>query len=593
MKRIRRILIIVIIAASMALPRVAGAESAIDIYNNIADAIGVTIDIAQEVWQNKTKLAYLAYLETHAKNTSNPADLYRNCLRLEEVTGYDIVYTSNDKYYIEHIEDSNASGGAFYGIPIDNRNFSRAYDEYLHWLRYIVNNGPAWPYEGTTPDDGDEPTEDGDYLVYPLIKNYTNGSAGLLLYYGDKAYRVTLYGAAEDDILPLSAKLYLKIRKTMVQSISDNYPHMLITTSITELASTNGGRTSTRFYLTSERNITETTISKYGVDYPDITVKAPKPFYRSQYVYYTYTYENGAGYLTFDNVNLQWETRNSADYNSNNGGLYWMPGYQSGGVVVPPATDNTPPEDEQDIHINVQWPNITLPSLSLQATGGDTVAGDIDFTPVTSRLDTINDNFMLFESSFESMRSDLLQMWDALGHAMDDVSETLWSCEQYLRACRDWLINIYNKPNSRLPDVPDPTDFGDGSTGEDGGGFWDWLGEFLDNLIGELPEGVGNLTSALGSLTGKFPFSVPWDVAFMLGLMSQEPQTPEFDVIQPSVQWQGGQVVFGTDSTIHVDLSEYDEDARLFRACCVMAFCLCLGAHTYQTLRGMDWAIFE
>lgn len=563
MKRLIRCVMVFSIALTVTVHTVAYARTPIEYYNDLAEIFGELVDISDTVWHDKTKLAYLTYIKESAGKISRPADLYRAGLRLEELTGYNIVYATKDKYYIETsgYTDDAPGGGALYGVPIDWLNYTKAYAEMLKWLDLIVDHGPAWPYQGHT-SGGDGSTVETYTSPITLYPRFGTGSNKVLS--ADESKISNINNTASNKYSVILTYVYVNRPQASNTSINGMLAASQSPISVTYTPNDTGG-TYTNYSVRIE--------SESEIKYRKIT---PLDFSNNTSIYIlgSETTSSPLNSADSDRVRVLWSTGE--------------------GLYVPPPTDDTPPEKEPDTYINIDWPDISLPTINLTNTSGPTTAGDIDFSPVTSRLDTISQNFNLFANSFNSYRSDWLEMWEAFEDAVDETGERLFNLESYLRSCRDWLINIFNKPTGGgSVTMPDPTDFGTGSTGDEGGGFWDWLGRFLDKLIGDLPDDVSSFATALGALTGKFPFSVPWDVAFLLGLMSQDPVTPEFDIVQPSISIQAGRVIYGQANTIHVDLSDYDEDARLFRACVVMAFCLCLATHTYETLRGMDWAIFE
>lgn len=65
----------------------------------------------------------------------------------------------------------------------------------------------------------------------------------------------------------------------------------------------------------------------------------------------------------------------------------------------------------------------------------------------------------------------------------------------------------------------------------------DWL-DLIHDILSDVDDGmesaVATLSSALddatGLLKGKFPFSVPWDILFLVTLLSAEPETPYFEI---------------------------------------------------------------
>lgn len=115
-----------------------------------------------------------------------------------------------------------------------------------------------------------------------------------------------------------------------------------------------------------------------------------------------------------------------------------------------------------------------------------------------------------------------------------------------------WLKRIYSKLgtggiNTRPVDpVANPFDFAA------------WLStlfaSFVNGLLALGANELAGITGALQELTTKFPFSVPWDIAALLGLLVASPVTPEFDVPQYALT-SGGLAQVGT---YHIDLEYLD-----------------------------------
>ena len=119
----------------------------------------------------------------------------------------------------------------------------------------------------------------------------------------------------------------------------------------------------------------------------------------------------------------------------------------------------------------------------------------------------------------------------------------------------NWLRRIYSRLGGTGATKPDPT--------LDEPGFWDWLvdmfRQFFSGLLGGAADTVGGLFSQLAQL---FPFSLPWDLMYILGLLAHEPVTPVFDLPLP--------VPDAVNSShrvlVHVDCSAWNGVATAVRA---------------------------
>lgn len=103
--------------------------------------------------------------------------------------------------------------------------------------------------------------------------------------------------------------------------------------------------------------------------------------------------------------------------------------------------------------------------------------------------------------------------------------------------------------------------------------------DLLDMGVDEVGDYVGNLYDMVDevtdSLSDKFPFSVPWDIAALLGLFASDPVTPVFDLPFKIPR-------IGVDYTFHVDLSDFENVSKICRA---VLTCIFIAGLTYLTIR--------
>ena len=137
-----------------------------------------------------------------------------------------------------------------------------------------------------------------------------------------------------------------------------------------------------------------------------------------------------------------------------------------------------------------------------------------------------------------------------------------------------WLRRIYYKlgagrVNTRPTDpVADPV------------GIGDWLAQLFRNFLGGLlgigGEALDAVLDALDDLRNKFPFSIPWDLAAILGLLVADPVAPNFDVPQYTITNEGLQQV----ATYHIDLAVFDDVMVGVRTMETLVFAFCLAFKT-------------
>lgn len=235
----------------------------------------------------------------------------------------------------------------------------------------------------------------------------------------------------------------------------------------------------------------------------------------------------------------------------------------------PPAPP-TPPE--------VDGPTtITINNNTSNITNTTTTA---DLQPILDALDVINRNLDEFSDMFSAyanwMQAGIKALLDGVTGWLSTISGQIetWGNEfwQQLRTANRWLEGIFYKPFGGAGSEPDITLPGDG--------WWDWLGDILSGLLGDLTGAVSELSSAFDGLKSLFPFSIPWDIAALLGLFATAPVTPVFDLPLP----------FAADHTamVHIDCSGWDGIMSAVRSVELVAFALGLALRTRDMLKGVE-----
>lgn len=226
---------------------------------------------------------------------------------------------------------------------------------------------------------------------------------------------------------------------------------------------------------------------------------------------------------------------------------------------APPTETPKPPDVPTPGDPTEPNPWIPIPDDDINITGDD----------FQDLLDALNEHCIHLQNSIESNVS---QLWDLqsdfFGSAFEDLKSYLhelfeWLSEQLNfdvtveggqyddTSVLYWLKQIWAKLPTGINTKPsDPV------TNPDG--WWDWLTQLLNNLAADLMalghDKLAGILETLNELRNKFPFSLPWDVAALLGLLVGVPECPEFDMPCYAVSLEGLQQV----GTYHITLEPYE-----------------------------------
>lgn len=255
------------------------------------------------------------------------------------------------------------------------------------------------------------------------------------------------------------------------------------------------------------------------------------------------TYLRGATMRTFDNINSaigQLNNYKLAFYIGNNG-------FTSGGGENIPSVDNQPSQ-----YINVPSPVIVINGDNVTVNTGDTIT----YNGVTYENDQ-------FEYDADKDQYKIVNTEDAQGYEVtnDRPTETVTDTNDGL----GWLGGLLQMLIDALTGLLDFVR-----------GIFDGLFSFItDFVIGDL-ESIDLSGLQLPDLSGVFPFSIPWDVANILQLLSAEPLAPEFDWPIPNVD--------GTEEVLTISLADFSPVMETVRTCEVVAFVVGLAIVTRRLL---------
>lgn len=95
-----------------------------------------------------------------------------------------------------------------------------------------------------------------------------------------------------------------------------------------------------------------------------------------------------------------------------------------------------------------------------------------------------------------------------------------------------------------------------------------WL-DFLKNLFDDVGTGVSTLASGFSDtatlITKKFPFSIPWDIAFLIGFLADSPDTPIFELPFTLPK-------YGINEKLVIDFSQFSTLSKISRMLLTMIF---------------------
>ena len=113
----------------------------------------------------------------------------------------------------------------------------------------------------------------------------------------------------------------------------------------------------------------------------------------------------------------------------------------------------------------------------------------------------------------------------------------------------------------------------------------DWL-DLVRGVLKDAKEGAGSAVAALSSAVGdsvdlmskKFPFSIPWDVLFLVSVLSAEPQMPYFEI---PFNIESSMLGITIDYTMELDFSQFQWLSDLSRLILSMTYAVGLMKTTF------------
>lgn len=145
-------------------------------------------------------------------------------------------------------------------------------------------------------------------------------------------------------------------------------------------------------------------------------------------------------------------------------------------------------------------------------TGGGTVS--VDMSSTNTWLSKIHDKVTAILNKLPaSAQTPAQSALDGIKAALEDMKKTMDDINDTVKSIKRWAV---------VDTVVDGAD-----------ALAEWIG-LVKGFLTDAASGASAVADSLGGaaegLTKKFPFSVPWDVLFLVSFLSAEPRAPQFEV---------------------------------------------------------------
>lgn len=450
-----------------------------------------------------------------------------------------------------------------------SENAELEYEKWYEWFNQSSSGG-----------SGGSPGTDGDYYYYDLaVDAYFDG--GYNAHIQDTRGKNYYFDLSKNVLAPETS--VAKISKAQYDLLTEDADEVIIVVSG---MNSYWGADVTIIGANSE-NITRNTSTTNGVEYLSQIVVSGRHMGVSASIQ---SNSISSGLAMVDLTGLSIQSRASKTYgfsagfgkyvSSTNGG--------GGGESSSPVYPTYPPKETPDnptFPTLPTIPGITTPDIGITSNLNDTTTTTVDLQPILDALRIINNNLievMTEISSFDEwLYTYLTNTWgilegyiEYLGQLLEVLTNKMiaWfrTIDNDLSTIEKMLERIFWKHSGGGPSI-DPVTQPDDS--------WNWWNALIQQLLNALPTAVVQFLQQLSRLNGVFPFSIPWDIGFLLGLFRQSPQTPIFDLAINSLYFRW---------SAHIDLSTWDTLALVVRRGELLAFAMTLITYTPAALKQLE-----
>lgn len=377
------------------------------------------------------------------------------------------------------------------------------------------------------------------------------------------------------------------------------------------------------FYLpkgsNAQLNTESSTIGTLSYNYyNNITVGNPTYYYTATYVIPTATYDNGVIFLT--NLSCTFRRNNASNNITINAALVATSENANGGndgpnnwpePVEPKPTEpvEEPEPPELPTPTDPTLPPITTPTVEPdppeQPVSEPTNTSPTDYTPwLRAILAALN----RIDASLTSHCNHLQGIIAATGASIvsnlsNQLAALFANAEDYMFDCFKWLADrmnisfgigndtdgdssyddsdvinwlkrIYESIPKQIIKPSDPINETDEMLD-----WWSellaWIADKIGGLLGTLIPDIGEL---LDDVTKIFPFSVPWDIMTMLGLLSANRVTPNIVITIPAISG------WWSDCEFRIDLSPFESTMATVRSMEIVVWVVYLLMKTWDIL---------
>ncbi|MDE6607075.1 MAG: hypothetical protein K2K54_04875 [Lachnospiraceae bacterium] len=214
---------------------------------------------------------------------------------------------------------------------------------------------------------------------------------------------------------------------------------------------------------------------------------------------------------------------------------------------------------------------VNFSKLSAFAGGysGDDVTLDSDTLKAIEKI--LNDNSLDIQDKID-------QIGDLIGGAIGDNTEEIKKTNSWLAKIKAVLDDILSTLKSIRRWTIADTIIDAIDAVVDGA-------DFVKNIITDIINVGINIVKAPGSAFGsildtvetlgeilkvKFPFCIPWDIAFLVGILSAAPRVPHYEI---PIKYGGAGSIIQIDEMIVIDFTEFSAISRLCRTFLFVIFC--------------------
>ena len=201
----------------------------------------------------------------------------------------------------------------------------------------------------------------------------------------------------------------------------------------------------------------------------------------------------------------------------------------------------------------------------------------VDIKEISTQLQSVADNLKDLSSDVDTINTELIDMsnqLDNISKSLNDLAVTLENIEKELKDTNGLLADLKDTLKVIKNWLVVDTIF-------DGIDLISDLAEFINEFMSDIDTGIATISSGLSEVaetfTKKFPFSIPWDILFLIEFLADTPAVPVFEL---PLKFDS----FGINEIIKIDFSRFEIISKISRLLLTMLFTLGLAKFTYNII---------